>query len=1252
MPKKWPLASRSSDKRGRAKQDKSADLCARFASRGRWLGLGAGIALLVFSRTAIAACSPAGPTLTPGVTVTCSGTQTTRLGQGPGADNVTVIANDGATISVLNANAISLGNNATITLGTSVPAGGSASNAPVLIQTTTNGGANGGQYGKGDNTIEFNNNSTLIINKNATVQATGSQITSEAINAIGSGDHIINYGFIVGGPSSAIFFENINTTGASPRNSVDNFGTIIAPPGPNPMTSGQAIGSFNNVGIDITNEPGATIRGNLDLQGGNDTVTLNTGSVITGHLDGGGGTNALTLNAPGGSSDALPGAVNNFQTLTKTGAGVWTLTGAIGANGGATPLAVTVGAGMLVLTGNNSAFNGSILIDPNATLEARAQSLPPTIDDLSGDLLINQVSPDGVQPNDGTYAGRIFGNGVVTKIGVGTVALTGASTYSGGTVFDEGAIAAGADSALGDPTGPLIFNGGELKLSSSFDLAATRAITLNGPSGGFAGGGTIDANSFQTTIAQGISGAGGLTVTDTSGSGSGRVILTGSNGYSGGTTIAAGTLQLGNGGATGSILGNVANNGSLAFDRSEVATFAGVVSGTGSLLQIGSGTTILTAENSYSGGTTIAAGILQLGAGGATGGILGDVTNNGTLAFDRSDTVTFSGVISGAGSLSQVGTGTTVLTADNPYTGGTNVSAGTLVVGDFAHPSAALSGGGPITVRSGGTLGGYGAVTGAVTNSGVIAAGSATPGLIGSPTGAFTVIGNVLNEGAIQLASGESIGNVLQVRGSYVGAGGSMAINTFLGGDGSPSDMLVVSGGSATGETMVRVNNVGGPGAETTGNGILVVNAINGATTAPGAFALEGEARAGAFDYDLFRGGVSGSANSWFLRSDFIVPPGPEPEPPIPPGPPFPPNPPPDPLPPGPHPIIGPELATYGVVQPLARQLGAAILGTLDDRVGDTYDPDGCGAASASGPAGVPTKKSEPASCQQFSPSVWGRFFGETVNNHYQAFADPRANGNLGGFQGGIDLLRGSLIAGHSERAGFYGAYGDVSADVNGLVTNPAATAYTLTRTGSLNLNAWSLGGYWTHVGPGGWYLDADLQGTWYGGSASTQFARLDTNGTGFIASLEGGYPFPLPQLGPGFILEPQGQILWQKVSFAHAYDGLGDVELGDTTGPSGRIGLRGKWTILTGSGQVWQPYLRADVWQDWGAEANTTFAGADSVPLETRGARLDLGGGLTAKINAHVSFYASADYQFAIANTQNNWRSSVQGVVGARYTW
>jgi fibronectin-binding autotransporter adhesin len=1791
-----------------------AELRATLSQTGSiWLGICAGLALSVLPQTAFAQCVPQGPTLTAGVPVNCSGAQTTRLGQGPGppaADNINVIVNNGASISVIDTNAISLGSgtlgtNSTITLG-SGPNGGSASNPAVVIHTDTNGTATSGQYGKGDNTIEFNNNYTLTINRNATVEATGTETTSEAINPIGSGNHIINYGFIDGGPSSSIFFENVNTTGSSPRNSVDNFGTINAPPGPNPTTSGQAIGSFQNVGIDITNETGGAINGNLDLQGGNDTVTLNPGSVITGHLDGGGGTNALTLNASGTSSDTLPGAVNDFQTLTKTGSGTWTLTGAIGANGGATPLAVTVAGGTLVLTGNNTAFNGSVVIDADATLEARAQSLPPTITDLSGDLLINQVSPDGIQPNDGTYAGFIQGTGIVTKIGVGTLTLTNTTnSYSGGTVFDEGPIAAGNDHVFGATTGPLTFNGGELKLLGSFNLASSRLITLNAPSGTLAGGGTIDANGFQTTITQGITGLGGLTVTDGSGSGVGKVILTADNSYSGGTTIGAGTLQLGAGGATGGIVGDVIDNGALAFDRSDPVSFPGLISGTGSINQIGPGSTTLTAantysggtllaageliagnnsalgtgaltvaanpsgtttldntsgatnlansialnpssnliiggsnpltlagtisgggaltkngastlilaaDNSYAGGTTIGAGTLQLGAGGPTGGIIGNVTNNGTLAFDRSDIVTFPGVISGSGAVSQIGpgttvvtgansyagltsvnagalyvngdqtlatgattvasgaklggvgivggnvaianggtlapgdvgptvgaltingdldlhsgsilsyefgvnnvvggplndltvvkgnltlagtlnvtttpggvfdpgvyrvisysgaltdnglglgivppgsvevvqtsvanqvnlvvtsgltlnywdgalgpkdngvvdggngvwntgpgandnwtnasgainapwtpaafaifeaapgmvtvdnslgqvtasgmqfasdgyliaggpislvettagsgqtiirvgdgsavgagmtatiasvlqggvelvktdlgtlvlsgmntytggtginggtvqvaadhnlgaatsglsfnggtlattasfattrattlnanggafdvaptttltmtgaiggagaltkadagilaltgdntysggttissgtlqlgdggmtgsilgdvtdngtlvfdrsdtntfggkisgtggvsqlgSGTTILTADNPYTGGTTVSAGTLAIGDFAHPSAALSGGGPITVKLGGTLGGYGSVTGLVTNSGVIAAGSATPGFIGAPTGAFTIIGNVLNQGIIQLASGESVGNVLDVRGAYVGAGGTMAINTFLGGDGSPSDQLVISGGTATGNTMVHVTNVGGPGAETT-NGILVVNAINGATTAPGAFTLANpELRAGEYDYRLFQGGPSGSdPNDWFLRSTFIETPSP-PQPPV--------------L----LPIIGPELATYGVVQPLARQLGVSILGTLDDRVGDTYEPDGCAVQPAPETSSVdlPTRKSggtlptrKPglaAPCPLFAPSVWGRFFGQTVNNHYQAFADPRASGNLGGFQGGIDLLRGSLIAGHTERAGLYGAFGDTDVNVDGLVTNPAATAYINTHTGSVHLDAWSGGAYWTHIGPAGWYLDAVLQGTSYGGSASTQFARLDTNGWGLIASLEGGYPFAWPQFGPGFVVEPQAQILWQKVSFGQRNDGLGEVALGDTTGPSGRIGLRTKWTIVTEGGQVWQPYLRANLWEDWGANANTVFSGTDSVPLANQATMLEFGGGLTGRLNASVSVFANVDYQFAVGGSDSEKRNGVRGAFGARYTW
>ena len=272
--------------------------------------------------------------------------------------------------------------------------------------------------------------------------------------------------------------------------------------------------------------------------------------------------------------------------------------------------------GTLVLTGNNSNFNGSVTIDSGATLEARAQSLPPVINDLHGDLLINQVSPDGIQPNDGTYAGVINGTGVVTKIGVGTLTLTGVNTYSGGTIFQPvGAIAVAADTRARRRKRPVDLQWRLLETAEQLQSLGRRAIVLNGPNNGLPGGGTIDANSFQTTISQGITGAGGLTVKDSTSS-TGRVILTGANTYSGGTTIASGTLQLGNGGTSGSIVGNVTDNGALAFNRSDAATFSGLVSGTGSLAQIGTGTTILTANNTYTGGTTISAGTLQLGNGG------------------------------------------------------------------------------------------------------------------------------------------------------------------------------------------------------------------------------------------------------------------------------------------------------------------------------------------------------------------------------------------------------------------------------------------------------------------------------------------------------------------------------------------------------------------------------------------------------------------------------------------------------------
>ena len=116
-------------------------------------------------------------------------------------------------------------------------------------------------------------------------------------------------------------------------------------------------------------------------------------------------------------------------------------------------------------------------------------------------------------------------------------------------------------------------------------------------------------------------------------------------------------------------MGDVVNNATFAINRSDMFTFGGVISGAGAFQQLGTGTTILTGDNTYSGGTTISTGTLQLGNGGTSGSIVGDVVNNATFAVNRSDMFTFGGVISGAGAFQQLGTGTTVLTGANTYTG-------------------------------------------------------------------------------------------------------------------------------------------------------------------------------------------------------------------------------------------------------------------------------------------------------------------------------------------------------------------------------------------------------------------------------------------------------------------------------------------------------------------------------------------------------------------------------------------------------
>ena len=371
-------------------------------------------------------------------------------------------------------------------------------------------------------------------------------------------------------------------------------------------------------------------------------------------------------------------------------------------------------------------------------------------------------------------------------------------TWDGGGTGDVWSSNANWNGNSALSTGDALIFAGTVKLSNTNDLASFSfpSITFDATAGAFilggnsftlTGGITNNSTSLQTigndiilsstthtintasgniTLSGIISGTGAALTK----SGSGILILSSGNTYTGATTISGGILQLGNGGTSGSLSTSsaITNNANLTINRSNTATqgtdfSSSAITGTGSFTQAGSGTTILTAANSYTGATTINAGILQLGNGGTAGALSTSsaITNNANLTVNRSNTVTqgtdfSSSAITGTGSLTQAGSGTTILTAANSYTGITTISAGILQLGN-AGTTGSLSTSSAITNnanlrinRSNSVTQGIDFSSAAITGTGSFTqagSGMTTLTAANNYTGTTTISGGVLRLG-------------------------------------------------------------------------------------------------------------------------------------------------------------------------------------------------------------------------------------------------------------------------------------------------------------------------------------------------------------------------------------------------------------------------------------------------------------------------------------------------------------------------
>jgi Autochaperone Domain Type 1 len=727
------------------------------------------------------------------------------------------------------------------------------------------------------------------------VQAdTGGQVTLNGGTVMTSGAGATGL-YVIGANSTVIATDVAISTGASPGPGTNAVGVLASAGGTATLSGGSVMTSGNSAYGVVANGGGyaqltgtmiGTIgdgSGGLGINGaGSEIDAANAIITTTGGYDSSTGQHSYGVyNGPYGSYAAGGVAKLTDTSVSTQGAQMY---GVITSTGGSTTI-----LGGSISTAGTQAF-GVVAVNGGTTTIANSLVGPTTITTTGTSAnAIDAAQGGSVQVSGAQITTSLDGSqGLVVTGSSSTLMASGVSvTTKGGIDTTTGYYANGAYNGPGGSD----LTGGTLSLTDS--TIAVSGAQVFGVFTGTGGATTISGGSVTTSgvgsIGLGTYGGGSTALTNSSVTTSGQdahaLVVTGTGSQA--NLSGSNTFVTQGAGAIG--LYATAGGGVTASGPVTITTIGGVSPSTGlgafGVNADGAGSNIALAAATI---TTSGAGATGLFASDASSsGAAGSITVSGPLNLQTKNAAAAAVALQGAGaSILATGGGTIASAGDAiDFLGGTNQVAtfdnftianttGNLI---FADPSVSTinfnnttanaglnnlldaTNGSAITLNANAST-----LTGAIqTDSTSTTAVNLNSGSVWTMTGSSAVSNLAVTNSAIVFAPpGSGVSFKTLTVGNYVGAGANLTMNTVLGGTGSASDQLVINGGSATGSTLLTIHNVGGAGAQTTGNGIPVVVVSNGGTTASNAFALASTPVAGGYKYSL-----EDTNNDWYLVS-------------------------------------------------------------------------------------------------------------------------------------------------------------------------------------------------------------------------------------------------------------------------------------------------------------------------------------------------------------------------------------------------